>query len=331
MPDPARPTPGEALRAQDEVRELSDMLGQTFLLAAHALTQFDQIPCGEHDHQGGAMVYYCPWCERDVFVDIEDEHPQDVQHAPDCLRQRAVDAIEALLARIPKIGESAALPPEGRHPEEPVLNWEQGYQQICEVAAKNLERAERAEAAFSVLEPIDVGYAAALIEDRIASEGPVNQPLLTERARRLRQLQYALNLTGAEGRAPTEPQSLIPLNEAQARAAKDWAADDRLWTTQETVAFNLRTFARVILKANLLAAPTETPPSDGAKLEVRTLKPSAPPETPARLQEYLTSRKALLNAMIPMDEKAAHTKWHRLNELEQLEAALVSPVDPQEP
>jgi hypothetical protein len=41
----------------------------------------------------------------------------------------------------------------------------------------------------------------------------------------------------------------IPLNEAQEQAAKDWAADDRLWTTQETVEFNLRTFARVILKA----------------------------------------------------------------------------------
>lgn len=41
----------------------------------------------------------------------------------------------------------------------------------------------------------------------------------------------------------------IPLNEQQERAIKDWAADDRLWTTQETVEFNLRVFARVILKA----------------------------------------------------------------------------------
>lgn len=47
--------------------------------------------------------------------------------------------------------------------------------------------------------------------------------------------------------------SPIPLNEEQEAAAKLWAADDRLWTTQETVEFNLRTFARVILKA--LAAP----------------------------------------------------------------------------
>lgn len=304
MPDPARPTPGEALRAADQaVGEILDRLEHLAFNAKGKMRAL--VPAGDWPVMLGAEI-----------VRIK-AHREILQRAERLFRHEAMFP--------------AALPPEGRHPEEPVLNWEQGYQQICEVAAKNLERAERAEAAFSVLEPIDVGYAAALIEDRIASEGPVNQPLLTERARRLRQLQYALNLTGAEGRAPTEPQSLIPLNEAQARAAKDWAADDRLWTTQETVAFNLRTFARVILKANLLAAPTETPPSDGAKLEVRTLKPSAPPETPARLQEYLTSRKALLNAMIPMDEKAAHTKWHRLNELEQLEAALVSPVDPQEP
>jgi hypothetical protein len=41
----------------------------------------------------------------------------------------------------------------------------------------------------------------------------------------------------------------IPLNAEQERAAKEWAADDRLWTTQETVEFNLRTFARKILAA----------------------------------------------------------------------------------
>jgi hypothetical protein len=40
----------------------------------------------------------------------------------------------------------------------------------------------------------------------------------------------------------------ILLSDAQQRAAEEWAADDRLWTTQETVAFNLQTFARVILK-----------------------------------------------------------------------------------
>ena len=46
----------------------------------------------------------------------------------------------------------------------------------------------------------------------------------------------------------------IPLNEAHERAVKEWAADDRLWTTQGTVEFNLRVFARVILAAYVLAA-----------------------------------------------------------------------------
>lgn len=39
----------------------------------------------------------------------------------------------------------------------------------------------------------------------------------------------------------------ISLNATQEAAVHDWAADDRLWTTQETVEFNLRLFARVIL------------------------------------------------------------------------------------
>jgi hypothetical protein len=41
----------------------------------------------------------------------------------------------------------------------------------------------------------------------------------------------------------------IRLNPEQERAVTQWAADDRLWTTQETVEFNLRVFARVILAA----------------------------------------------------------------------------------
>jgi hypothetical protein len=36
-------------------------------------------------------------------------------------------------------------------------------------------------------------------------------------------------------------------SEAQERTIAEWAADDRLWTTQETVAFNLRAFARMLL------------------------------------------------------------------------------------
>ena len=41
---------------------------------------------------------------------------------------------------------------------------------------------------------------------------------------------------------------LIRLTRTMEHAVEAWAADDRLWTTQETVASNLRTFARVILK-----------------------------------------------------------------------------------
>ncbi len=64
----------------------------------------------------------------------------------------------------------------------------------------------------------------------------------------------------------------IPLNEAQERAAKEWAADDRLWTTQETVETNLRTFARVILKA--LSEPPPSPAAHRAELvaEAKTLR-----------------------------------------------------------
>ena len=42
----------------------------------------------------------------------------------------------------------------------------------------------------------------------------------------------------------------LALNDEQRRAVTQWAADDRLWTTQETVEFNLAVFARVILAAN---------------------------------------------------------------------------------
>jgi uncharacterized Zn finger protein (UPF0148 family) len=46
---------------------------------------------------------------------------------------------------------------------------------------------------------------------------------------------------------PSDRFGPIVLNEAQERAVKQWAADDRLWTTQETVEFNLRTVARIVL------------------------------------------------------------------------------------
>ena len=60
----------------------------------------------------------------------------------------------------------------------------------------------------------------------------------------------------------------VPLTAEQVQAAKDWAADDRLWTTQETVEFNLRTFARVILRAALTGSP-EPPQSEKQSLAWR--------------------------------------------------------------
>jgi hypothetical protein len=43
----------------------------------------------------------------------------------------------------------------------------------------------------------------------------------------------------------------IALSPAQEADVKAWAADDRLWTTQETVEFNLRVFATRILALSL--------------------------------------------------------------------------------
>lgn len=42
----------------------------------------------------------------------------------------------------------------------------------------------------------------------------------------------------------------IQLNFAQETAVDTWASDDRLWSTEETVRFNLKTFARVIIGAS---------------------------------------------------------------------------------
>lgn len=66
-------------------------------------------------------------------------------------------------------------------------------------------------------------------------------------------LSFVLNAIRLRGlavvaeRPPSEPRYPIPLNAQQLEAVKNWAADDRLWTTQETVEINLRIFARVIL------------------------------------------------------------------------------------
>lgn len=56
----------------------------------------------------------------------------------------------------------------------------------------------------------------------------------------------------------------IHLTTAQRDAAKTWAADDRLWTTQETVELNLLTFARVVLSglpSDSATGDAVTPPS----------------------------------------------------------------------
>ncbi len=49
----------------------------------------------------------------------------------------------------------------------------------------------------------------------------------------------------------------VVLNDAEEQEVKLWAADDRLWTTQETVEFNLRTFARSILSSDTRLAAAE--------------------------------------------------------------------------
>lgn len=77
------------------------------------------------------------------------------------------------------------------------------------------------------------------------------------------------NMVAGMSRKPKErvvPVGLIPLSENQKRAIQQWAADDRLWTTQETVALNLETFARLILKLSSsveAAQPSENQVSYG--------------------------------------------------------------------
>jgi hypothetical protein len=66
----------------------------------------------------------------------------------------------------------------------------------------------------------------------------------------IRRIQKRFSQSNASSRTVTDDapeESPIPLNDWQQQAIRQWAADDRLWTTQETVEFNLRTFARTIL------------------------------------------------------------------------------------
>jgi len=69
----------------------------------------------------------------------------------------------------------------------------------------------------------------------------------TELENRLQILAQQLTTERDELRRQLTTSGLVRLTASQEKAAKDWAADDRLWTTQETVEINLRTFARVIL------------------------------------------------------------------------------------
>ncbi len=61
--------------------------------------------------------------------------------------------------------------------------------------------------------------------------------------------------------APREEPRPIALSSEQQEAATLWAADDRLWTTQEVVEFNLKVFARKILglEAGVSARVPEEP------------------------------------------------------------------------
>jgi hypothetical protein len=84
---------------------------------------------------------------------------------------------------------------------------------------------------------------------------------IVKELRRLAKAIEAEVKSGGETPAPDLPIGLIPLNAKQKEEAKVWAADDRLWTTQETVEINLLTFARVILKHGLAASPGVRPTS----------------------------------------------------------------------
>ena len=84
----------------------------------------------------------------------------------------------------------------------------------------------------------------------------------------------AAHFGAGETPQPPTPTYPIPLNEEQEQAVRLWAVDDRLWTTQETVQFNLRTFARVIL-SKAVAAPPAVPQAEAelkARLDARYIE-----------------------------------------------------------
>lgn len=67
----------------------------------------------------------------------------------------------------------------------------------------------------------------------------------------------------------TQGREPIQLNHNQETLCRQWAADDRLWTTQETVEFNLKTFARSILVAGeARTQPAPHPQVENLALEI---------------------------------------------------------------
>lgn len=79
----------------------------------------------------------------------------------------------------------------------------------------------------------------------------------------------------------------IPLNEPQLDAANQWAADDRLWTTQETVQINLRTFARKILALSRPGVEIPQEHEDQSRTALSRV-PVRPDEGPLDLREVRT-------------------------------------------
>lgn len=105
-----------------------------------------------------------------------------------------------------------------------------------------------------------------------ALDGFADRAVNPDAVPRLRELAQACRraVLTAPPAAPEGETYPLTLNDAQQREVKAWAADDRLWTTQETVEINLRTFARKMLA---LATPPAPPAPELVEL-VRTIQES---------------------------------------------------------
>jgi hypothetical protein len=120
---------------------------------------------------------------------------------------------------------------------------------------------------------------------------------------------------------PAEPGA--PLNDAQRQAAKEWAADDGLWTTQETVESSLVLFARAILA---YSRPVAVPAEPGAPMLQERLIPAE-----MMVLEYLRARlkdagTAELGAA--RERVQAETLGKALRILAALPVAVPAPVTP---